>query len=116
KFTIQENDVEYNQEFFVDSNIVKINDMYYDLDQYVAALHTETSTVTEALQTISPIELESSPKQDNTGTMQARATLAKTNYNGLKYAGVRKKINMAMVTVGAGAAVLTAFISPGAGV
>lgn len=116
KFTIQENDVEYNQEFFVDSNIVKINDMYYDLDQYIAALHTETATVTEALQIISPIELESSPKQDNTGTMQARATLPKTNYNGLKYVGVRKKINMAIVAIGAGAAALTAFFAPGAGV
>ena len=119
QFTILENGNVFEQEFFVESNIIKINESYYDLDQYVEALKTDTVSVTEALQNIVPIELTSSPSQENTSenanTMQMRATLPKTGYGTLKYAGVRQKINMKVVATAAAGAVLVAFLFPGAG-
>lgn len=114
KFIIEENGLVFEQEFFVESNIIEINEVYYDLDQYILALNNENASVSEALNNILPLELSSPPKQLNITTF--RATLPKTGYKPLQFAGSRKKISMVhAVSVGAVAA-LTAFLFPGAGV
>lgn len=120
QFTIVENETVFEQEFFVESNVIKINEKYYNLDQYMEALKTDTGSVTEALQNIIPIELTSSPRQtsasENNDMIQIRATLPKTGYGPLKYGGIRKKINMKVVATAAAGSALVAFLFPGAGV
>lgn len=57
-FIVEENDVVFEEVFFMKTNIIKINDMYYDLDEYLLALNNDTYPTTEALEVLNPISID----------------------------------------------------------
>ncbi|MFL2095290.1 hypothetical protein [Marinilactibacillus psychrotolerans] len=131
EFLIQEGDKKYVQEFFVEANVVRIDDDYYNLDDYMNSLNNETYSITEALESLTPIELELTPsQQENTTTLEskvltkngnnsysimANSTLPKSGYGKETKVATRKKTNMLITATAAAGAALIAFLFPGAG-
>lgn len=126
QFIVEEHGTKYEQEFFIESNIVRIDSDYFDLEEYILALDNDTYSITEALNSLKPLYLEKVPTQEeHTITNQLNEnniretysrTLPRTGYGPLRYAGNRRKTNMLITATAAAGAALKAYLFPGAAV
>lgn len=107
-FLIQEGNNIYDQEFFVDANIVRINGRDYNLTSYMNVLTQGPATITDVSNRL--VALPNTDTSLTNNSIKLRRTLPTTGYSSLLYLNTRKKVNMTYVATSAAAAVLGAFL------
>lgn len=111
RFRIVEGIKTFDEEFFIDANIVRINGQDYILSEYISALNNDDFSATKALATISPMPFINTSLTNL--RIEPRAVLPTSGYYAMGLVTTRKKINMVLALSTAALTAIAAFLTGG---